>query len=157
VFVQFLNDPASHLVLSQCRIRGHDRVDVRHGIVGQVLIADKETDGSLDPARLTMSKQPPYLGPPKTAESERVVPLAQVTLDVLAAHLAVYPARTVMITDRTDPRNPVEREARMVFTLDDGTAVARHSWSEIWVPAAKAAGLPSRTGCMHCVTSTPRY
>jgi integrase len=95
---------------------------------------------------ITLSKQPPYLSPPKTAESERVVPLGQVTLDAIAAHLATYPACTVTITDRIDPRKPVEREARLVFTMEDGSAVARHSWSSIWAPAANAADLPSRTG-----------
>jgi integrase len=34
----------------------------------------------------------PVFGPPKTAASARTVPLAQVTLDVLAAHLALWPA-----------------------------------------------------------------
>jgi integrase len=95
---------------------------------------------------ITLANQAPYLDEPKTAESERVVPLAQVTLDALAKHLAVHPAHTVTVTDRTDPRKPVEREARLVFTLDDGTPVARHTWSGIWAPAAKAAGLPARTG-----------
>lgn len=95
---------------------------------------------------VTLANQAPYLDEPKTVESERVVPLAQVTLDALAAHLALYPARTVTITDRTDPRKPIEREARLVFTLDDGAPVARHTWSGIWAPVAKATGLPARTG-----------
>ncbi|MGH3997533.1 MAG: site-specific integrase [Pseudonocardiaceae bacterium] len=62
----------------------------------------------------------PYLGPVKTAESERVVPLAQITLDALAAHLASFPTTEVTISDRIDPRKPVTRPARLVFTLDDG-------------------------------------
>ena len=33
-----------------------------------------------------------------------------------------------------------------MFTLDDGTPVARHTWSGIWAPVATAAGLPARTG-----------
>lgn len=95
---------------------------------------------------VTLPKQPPYLGPVKTAESQRVVPLAKVTLDALAAHLAAFPAREVEIEDRTDPRKPVTRTARMVFTLEGGQAVARHSWADIWQPVAAAAGLPPRTG-----------
>lgn len=95
---------------------------------------------------ITLANQAPYLDEPKSVESYRVVPLAQVTLNALAAHLALYPARTVTITDRTDPHKPVEREARLVFTLDDETPVARHTWSGIWAPVAKAARLPARTG-----------
>lgn len=93
-----------------------------------------------------LSPDPPYLGPVKTAESERVVPLAQVTLDAIAAHLAAFPATEVTISDRTDPRKPVEREAQLVFTLHDGQPVSRHQWSKIWRPAARAAGLAPRTG-----------
>jgi integrase len=95
---------------------------------------------------VTLANQAPYLDEPKTVESERVVPLTQVTLNALAAHLAAYPARTVTITDRTDPHKPVEREARLVFTLDDGTPVARHTWS----------GMPARTEVMSCGTCTHR-
>jgi site-specific recombinase XerD len=95
---------------------------------------------------ITLANQAPYLDEPKSVESCRVVPLAQVTLNALAAHPPLYPARTVTITDRTDPRKPVEREARLVFTLDDGTPVARHTWSGIWAPVAKATRLPARTG-----------
>jgi site-specific recombinase XerC len=54
---------------------------------------------------ITLANQAPYLDEPKSVESYRVVPLAQVTLNALAAHLALYPARTVTITDRTDPRS----------------------------------------------------
>ena len=95
---------------------------------------------------ITLPKQAPYLGRVKTAESARVVPLAQVTLDVLAAHLAAFPIRPVTITDRTDPHKPVQREARLVFTLDGGQPVSRHTWAYLWRPAARAAELAPRTG-----------
>jgi integrase len=91
-----------------------------------------------------------YLGPPKTAESERTVPLAQVTLDQLAAHLAAWPAAEVEVDDRTDPLAPRRRSARLLFTLDCGRPVTRNVWSAIWMPAARAAGLPPRTG-LHVV------
>lgn len=94
---------------------------------------------------VTLVRQPPYLGPVKTAESERVVPLAQVTLDAIAAHLAAFPATEVTISDRIDPRKPVTRCARLLFTTADGQPVARHQWSRIWRPAAKAAGLAPGT------------
>lgn len=95
---------------------------------------------------VTLSPELPYLGQPKTGESVRTVPLAAVTLDALAAHLAAYPARTVEIEDRTDPRRTVVREAELLFTAKDGGPVARHQWSAIWQPAARAAKLPTRTG-----------
>lgn len=95
---------------------------------------------------VTLAGMAPYLDSPKSAESYRVVPLAQMTLDALAAHLAAFPAREVTISDRTDPRKPVQRQARLVFTHEDGRPVSRHDWSYIWRPAARAAGLPPRTG-----------
>ncbi|MGH3701321.1 MAG: tyrosine-type recombinase/integrase, partial [Pseudonocardiaceae bacterium] len=85
-------------------------------------------------------------GPVKTAESARVVPLARVTLDAVAAHLAAFPATEITIEDRTDPRTPVTRAARLLFTMPDGQPVTRHRWSAVWMPAAKAAGLAPRTG-----------
>jgi integrase len=95
---------------------------------------------------VTLAGQPLYLDSPKSAESQRVVPLAQLTLDALAAHLAAYPARVATICDRSDPRKPVERQARLMFTLAGGQPVSRHAWSYVWRPAAKAAGLPPRAG-----------
>ena len=95
---------------------------------------------------VTLSPEPPYLGPVKTAESVRVIPLAQRTLDALAAHLVTWPALDVELEDRTDPNRPVVRTAHLVFTMPSGAPVARHRWSAIWRPAASAAGLPSRTG-----------
>ncbi len=49
-----------------------------------------------------------------------MVPLAKVMRDVLAAHLAEYPAREVEIEDRTDPHNPATRRARLVFSTAAG-------------------------------------
>jgi integrase len=94
---------------------------------------------------VTLPRQAPYLAGPKTAESVRTVPLAAVTLDQLAAHPATFPAVTVEVKDRTDPRRPVTRPARFVFT-PNGRPVARHDWPAVWLPAARAVGLPPRTG-----------
>lgn len=57
----------------------------------------------VDRQMITPSRGEPRFGPPTTPSSQRTVPLAQVTLDVLAAHLARFlavdgwcsPARTV--------------------------------------------------------------
>jgi integrase len=95
---------------------------------------------------ITLPNQAPYLGRVKTAESARVVPLAAVTLETLAAHLAAFPVRPVTIIDRTDPHKPVQREARLVFTLLNGQPVSRHAWAHLWRPAARAAELAPRTG-----------
>ncbi|MBV8542940.1 MAG: site-specific integrase [Pseudonocardiales bacterium] len=113
--------------------------------VGQV---DFLRGRAVDVARqlVTLSPNPPYLGPVKTAESARVVPLAQVTLDAVAAHLAAFPATEITIEDRTDPRTLVTRVARLLFTMPDGQPVTRHRWSAVWMPAARAVGLAPQTG-----------
>ena len=95
---------------------------------------------------VTLAGQPPFLAPPKTPESERVVPLAQLTLDALAAHLAAFPAVTAVVDDRTDPRRPVRREARLLFARPGGSPVGRHDWSLVFGAAAGRAGLPKGTG-----------
>jgi hypothetical protein len=59
-----------------------------------------------------------------------------VTLDMLAAHLARFPAVEVEIEDRTDPRRPHRRTARLLVTLPTGRPVVRNAWSTIWMPAA---------------------
>lgn len=95
---------------------------------------------------VTLPPDAPYLAQPKTGESVRTVPLAQPTLDALAAHLAAFPAREVVIEDRCDRNNPSTRPAALLFTTADGDPVTRHRWSAVWRPAAKAAGLAPRTG-----------
>jgi integrase len=90
-----------------------------------------------------------YLGEPKTPHSDRTVPVTAATVDMLAAHLADFPAREVEVEDRIDPRHPLRRIARRVFTTSRGEPVKRSSWSGAWVPAARKAGFPARTG-MHC-------
>lgn len=103
----------------------------------------------LEPLRRSLASRsvsPSHSILPTLVRPARVVPLAQVTLDVLARHLAAFPARTATITDRTDPHKPVRREARLVFTLDGGQPVSRHTWAYLWRPAARAAELAPRTG-----------
>jgi integrase len=112
----------------------------RHVVVGQQL--------------KSLAGQRPYLDSPKTAESERTVPLAQVTLDVLAAHLAAFPPVEYEVADRSDPRRPTTRPVRLVFARPDGRPVSRAEWSALWTPAARAADLPPRTGCTSSGTCT---
>ncbi len=90
-----------------------------------------------------------YLAPPKTPHSDRTVPVTAETIGIFAAHLAGFPARAVEVEDRTDPRNPVVRPARLVFLTSQRQPVKRATWSGVWAPAARKAGFPARTG-LHC-------
>jgi len=87
-----------------------------------------------------------YLGPVKTEASRRIVPLARRTLDALAAHLAAYPPVEVEIEDRTDPRHPVRRLVRLVFSGDGGLPITGSMWTKAFHPAAQAAGFPAQAG-----------
>lgn len=73
-------------------------------------------------------------GPPKTKASARTIPLPQVVVDVMAAHLAAYPPG---------------RDG-LVFTLEGGLPITRQLFGHTWRPAAAAAGLPAGTG-MHAL------
>lgn len=79
---------------------------------------------TVDRQLVTMPGAGPYLAPPKTQASNRVIPLPQVVVDVLAAHLAAHPA---------GPDG-------FVFTTDNGEPIRRTRFSgEVWRPATKAA------------------
>ncbi|MFD6983484.1 tyrosine-type recombinase/integrase [Streptomyces sp. NPDC059956] len=86
-------------------------------------------------------KGEPYLGPPKTHESYRTVPLAKAVVDGLAAHLARFPAREVEIWDRTDPRKPHLRKAKLLFVNEQREAIRRGAWSHIWDVATRNANV----------------
>jgi integrase len=70
------------------------------------------------------------LGPPKTVASVRTIPLPQVIVDVLAAHLASFPVE----------------DGGLVFALADGQPITRQAFGHVWRPAAHAAGIPTGTG-----------
>ena len=75
-----------------------------------------------------MPDRAPYLAPPETQASVRVVPLRQVVVDALAAHLAAWPADG------------------FVFTTELGAPIRRTAFSDrVWRPAAKRAGLDGAT------------
>jgi integrase len=93
-----------------------------------------------------ISGRKPYLAPPKTKTSRRVVELPEAAGLPLARHLELFPAVGVEVDDETDPRKPVRRPARLVFTNDRSQPIHSASWSHIWAPAVKAAGLPARFG-----------
>jgi integrase len=68
----------------------------------------------------------PIFGPPKTAASNRTVPLAQVTLDALAAHLARFPS---------GPDG-------LIFTSPESKPWRRQKFGALVRTARTAAGLP---------------
>ncbi|MBF4766849.1 site-specific integrase [Nocardioides agariphilus] len=72
-------------------------------------------------------------GPPKTPASVRTIPLPQVVVDALAAHLAEHPAG----------------EHGLVFTLARAP-ITRQAFGHVWRPVARAVGLEPGTG-MHAL------
>lgn len=78
---------------------------------------------------VTIGGQEPQLGPPKTEASVRTVPLPQVVLDELAAHVAAY--------------EPGERG--LMFTTPNGGPIWRATWAQTWATAVRRAGLPVGT------------
>lgn len=83
---------------------------------------------TVDRQLVTMPNRAPYLAPPKTQASVRVVPLPQVVVDALAAHLATWPADG------------------FVFTSELGDPLRRTAFSErVWRPALKRGGLSGVT------------
>ncbi len=91
---------------------------------------------TVDGQLVLMPGAPPYLAPPKTTASYRTVPLADVVLDALAAHVAaIPPAHT------PDSRG---RNVELMFGDDNGRPIGR-TWFHraVWRPAVLAAGLPT--------------
>jgi len=91
-----------------------DRID----FLRRSLIVDRQL--------VTLPGRPPTLTPPKTTASNRTIPLPQIVVDALAAHLASF---------------PVGAEGYL-FTTATGTPLVRGTFSKVvWQPAAKAVGL----------------
>lgn len=93
-----------------------------------------------------VSGRKPYLAPPKTKTSLRTNELPELVGNALARHIEMFPPVPVEVDDETDERNPCRRPARLLFTNDDGEPIHRASWSHVWRPAVKAAGLPAGYG-----------
>jgi integrase len=81
----------------------------------------------------------PYLGEPKTRQSYRAVPQGRSVVDAIARHRGEFPARVVYIEDRTNPRKPVWRHARLLYTSETGGAIRRGSWAKVWARNVKRA------------------
>lgn len=88
----------------------------------------------VDRQLITMQGAPPVLAPPKTEASRRTIPLPQVAVDALAAHLERYGPGA----------------DGLVFTNEDGEPIRRTAFSGVWRPAAASVGIPAGTG-MHAL------
>lgn len=84
------------------------------------------------------------LGPPKTKASNRTIPMPQVVVDALAAHLAEFPTVTVAGLTKTDDGSDGE-PVELVFT-GDGRPLTRSWFGHRWRAAAAEAKLPAGTG-----------
>lgn len=85
---------------------------------------------TVDRQLVTVQGQAPTFGPPKTRASHRTIPLPQVVVDALAAHLAAFPAA------------PPDG---LVFTIS-GKPITRSVFGHKWRAAIETAGLPTGTG-----------
>lgn len=95
-----------------------DRLD----LLRRTLTVDRQLVGSRN--------RRPIFGPPKTKASARELPLSQMVVDRLAAHLARCPAR------------PHE----LVFRTRLGSPVSSTAWANAWAPAQAAMGLDPGQG-----------
>jgi integrase len=84
----------------------------------------------VDRQLVTVTGRPSFLTAPKTAASVRTIPLPQVVLDAIAAHLGAFPPLGDGFVFVTDARNPIRRTA----------------FGDVWRAAVKAAGAPAGTG-----------
>lgn len=83
----------------------------------------------VDRQLVTVAGQAPTFGPPKTQASNRTIPLPQVVVDALAAHLAAFPA---------EPDG-------LIFTIA-GKPITRSVFGHKWRSAVDTGGLPTGTG-----------
>ena len=94
-----------------------DRVD----FLRRTLTVDRQLVG--------ISGKTPYFGPPKTAASVQVIPLPQVVVDALAAHVADH---------GTGPHG-------LLFTGRDGQMLRRSAFGTTWRRVTKEVGLDAFT------------
>lgn len=96
-----------------------DRVDFLRGIV------------KVDRQAVALAKEPIRFGPPKRPASYREIPVPRDVIEALSAHIADYGLG----------------DKGLIFHAEDGGFVRRSTFSaKVWVPARKAADLPSHIG-----------
>ena len=86
-----------------------------------------ERTATVDRQLVTLARQAPCLGPPKTRASNRTIPLPQVIVDALAAHLAEFPADPdgLVFTLSGEADQPVGVRAQVESSGADGGASGR--------------------------------
>lgn len=80
---------------------------------------------TVDRQLLLLPGRAPEFAPPKTRTSRRTIPVPQLVVDALAAHLAEFG----------------EGPDRLVFTNSDGSSIRRNRFSDTWRRAVAAAGI----------------
>lgn len=81
---------------------------------------------------ITPDKGAQHLGPLKTPESYRELPLAPSAVLAVSLHMAEFPPVAVQVEDRTDPLNVTTRGVRLIFSDDNSRPIRRSTWSRIW-------------------------
>ncbi|MGC5332517.1 tyrosine-type recombinase/integrase [Micromonospora sp. DT62] len=96
---------------------------------------------------VTPAGKSPRLAPPKTTTSRRTVEMGQVVAEALARHIELFPPVDVEILDETNPRKPVTRQAKLLFTSGRGNPMQRTGWAYPWKKAVEAVdGVPEGFG-----------
>jgi integrase len=88
---------------------------------------------------------PPFLGPPKTSASNRLVPLPRVVVGALSAHLAAFPAVEQEISCRDTGGKSWQESVALVFTDEAGNPIRRTAFSPVWRRAVRSAKAPRGT------------
>ncbi|MFF8444779.1 tyrosine recombinase XerC [Streptomyces californicus] len=115
---------------------------LRHGELVGLEISHLDLDAGEVHVRqqaVRLDKGDPYIGPPKTDQSYRAVPLAKGVVEALSEHVRRFPPVAVELDDRTDPRKPHSRTAHLVFGNGHGRPINGGGWSRVWSNTVKRA------------------
>ena len=99
-------------------------------------------DGQL----VTVPGRLPFLGPPKTTASHRTIPLPQVVVNALAAHLATFPTTAQEVPVVLAGGREAVESVELLFTSAAGLPIRRTSFGDAWRSAVVAAQAPHGTG-----------
>lgn len=121
------------------RYRMPVRLDAGTGVRGGELFGLEEEHFDLRARTVEVAQQligpdkgVPYLGEPKTDQSYRTLPLSADDAELLGMYFERFPPVEVKIEDRTNPRKPRWRTARLAFTSEHLAPVRRGSWAKVW-------------------------
>lgn len=104
----------------------------------------------VDRQLVTVPGRAPFLGPPKTTASHRTIPLPQVVLDALAAHVAAYAPTAQTVPVMLTGGRELSESVALMFTTAAGKPIRRTSYAERWREAVAVGGAPAGTG-MHAL------